>query len=105
MISINNKQPFSASRLIARMIDMILALLLTLIPASLIVTGEGPSAEATRASVLGCRPMRILNKQDNNSDRFECAGGCIPLSKERIARRNKGMQVERCNTIGYRCWQ
>mmetsp|Transcript_35837 Transcript_35837/g.64532 ORF Transcript_35837/g.64532 Transcript_35837/m.64532 type:complete len:926 (+) Transcript_35837:122-2899(+) len=105
MISINNKQPFSASRVIARVIGMLLALLLTLIPASLIATGEGPSTEATRASVLGCRPMRILYKQDNDSDRFECAGGCIPLSRERIARKNEGMRVGRCDTIGYRCWQ
>ena len=82
MISINNKQPFSVSCLIARVIGMLLALLLTLVPASLIANGVGPSTEATRASDLGCRPMRILYKQNNNSDRFECAGGCIPLSRE-----------------------
>mmetsp|Transcript_4244 Transcript_4244/g.9487 ORF Transcript_4244/g.9487 Transcript_4244/m.9487 type:complete len:638 (-) Transcript_4244:336-2249(-) len=102
---INNKQPFSASRAIARVTGVLMALLLTLVPASLIATGEGPSNEATRASVLGCRPMRILYKEDDNTDLFECAGGCIPLSRERIARKNEGMRVGRCDTIGYRCWQ
>lgn len=104
-ISINNKRPFSASRTIAHVVGILLALLLTLIPASLIATGEGPSSEVTRASVLGCRPMRILYKEDDDSDLFECAGGCIPLSRERIARRKEGMRSGRCDTIGYRCWQ
>jgi len=105
MVSIKNRQSFSASRAIARVVGVLLALLLTLIPASLIATGEGPSSEVTRASVLGCRPMRILYKEDDSNDLFECAGGCIPLSRERIARRNEGMRVGRCDSIGYRCWQ
>mmetsp|Transcript_6155 Transcript_6155/g.11238 ORF Transcript_6155/g.11238 Transcript_6155/m.11238 type:complete len:269 (-) Transcript_6155:719-1525(-) len=102
---INNKQPFSASRAIARVTGVLMALFLTLIPASLVATMEGPLNEATRASVLGCRPMRILYKEDDDTDLFECAGGCIPLSRERIARKNEGMRVGRCDTIGYRCWQ
>ena len=77
--------------MIARVIGVLLALLLTLVPASIIATGEGPSSEVTRASVLGCRPMRILYKADDKNDFFECAGGCIPLSRERIARNNGGM--------------
>jgi len=105
MISIKNKRPFSASRAIARVIGVLLALLLTLIPASLIATGEGPTSGVTRASVLGCKPMRIIYKEDDSSDLFECAGGCIPLSRERIARRKEGMRSGRCDTIGYRCWQ
>ena len=103
-ISIRNKQPYSASRVIARLVGALVALLLTLIPASLVATGEGPTTEMTRASVLGCRPMRILYKEDDQSDMFECAGGCIPLSRERTARRNEGMKNGRCDTIGYRCW-
>jgi hypothetical protein len=91
MISLESNDSFSASRVIARVIGVLLALLLTLVPASIIATGEGPSSEVTRASVLGCRPMRILYKADDKSDFFECAGGCIPLSRERIAQNNGGM--------------
>ena len=105
MTLIKNKQSFSASRIIANVVGVLLCLLLTLIPASLIATGEGPSSEITRASVLGCKPMRILYKEDDGSDLFECAGGCIPLSRERIARRKEGMKSGRCDSIGYRCWQ
>mmetsp|Transcript_25522 Transcript_25522/g.61370 ORF Transcript_25522/g.61370 Transcript_25522/m.61370 type:complete len:936 (-) Transcript_25522:310-3117(-) len=104
-VYIKNKKPFSASRIIARVIGVLLAVLLTLIPASLIATGEDPSSELTRATVLGCKPMRILYREDESSDFFECAGGCIPLSRERIARRKEGMKAGRCDTIGYRCWQ
>ncbi|KAL3761714.1 hypothetical protein ACHAW5_005965 [Stephanodiscus triporus] len=105
MISLESKDSFSPSRVIARVIGVLLALLLTLIPASLIATGEGPSSEVTRASVLGCTPMRILYKADDRSDTFECAGGCIPFSRERIARNNEGMRAGRCDTVGYRCMQ
>ncbi len=105
MISLESNDSFSASRVIARVIGVLLALLLTLVPASIIATGEGPSSEVTRASVLGCRPMRILYKADEKSDFFECAGGCIPLSRERIARNNEGMRQGRCDTVGYRCFQ
>eukprot|EP00581_Thalassiosira_minuscula_P012015 CAMPEP_0183729608 /NCGR_PEP_ID=MMETSP0737-20130205/30716_1 /TAXON_ID=385413 /ORGANISM="Thalassiosira miniscula, Strain CCMP1093" /LENGTH=957 /DNA_ID=CAMNT_0025961841 /DNA_START=49 /DNA_END=2922 /DNA_ORIENTATION=+ len=105
VLSTNNKRPTSASHFFARVVGMLLALLLTMIPATLIATGEDPSNEATRASVLGCKPMRVLYRQDDSSDRFECAGGCIPLSRERMARKHDGMRVGRCDTIGYRCWQ
>lgn len=99
------KQSFYTSRVLARVVGMLLGLLLIVIPASLIVTGERPSNEATRASMLGCRPMRILYKEDDNSDNnFQCAGGCIPLSRERFARQVEGMRPGRCDTIGYRCW-
>ncbi|KAL9181136.1 hypothetical protein ACHAXT_009941 [Thalassiosira profunda] len=105
MTSIQSNKPFSASRVIARVVGVLLALLLTLIPASLIATGEGPSSEMTRASVLGCKPMRIVYKEDDSTDLFECAGGCVPLSRERAARRSEGMRAGRCDAIGYRCFQ
>lgn len=102
----NIKESFSTSRVLARVVGILLGLLLIVIPASLIATGERPSNEVTRASVLGCRPMRILYKEDDNSDsNFQCAGGCIPLSRERFARQVEGMRPGRCDTVGYRCWQ
>jgi hypothetical protein len=104
MISLESNDPFSAARVISRVIGALLALLLTLIPASLIATGEGASSEVTRASVLGCIPMRIVYKADENSDFFECAGGCIPLSRERMAR-NEKMRPGRCDALGYQCLQ
>jgi hypothetical protein len=101
----SNTKQSSASRLIARVVGMLLGLLLVVIPASLIATGDGPSNEVTRASVLGCRPMRILYKEDDTSDNnLECAGGCIPLSREQFARRAEGMRPGRCDAIGYSCW-
>ena len=107
MLSINNnnKQPFSASRVISHLVGILICLLLTLIPASLIATGTSPSSELTRASVLGCKPMRIIYKEDDNSNVFECAGGCIPLSREGTARRKEGMKSGRCDTVGYQCYQ
>ena len=107
MVSINNnnKQSFSASHVISRLVGILICLLLTLIPASLIATGTSPSSELTRASVLGCKPMRILYKEDDNSNVFECAGGCIPLSREGTARRKEGMKSGRCDTVGYQCYQ
>jgi hypothetical protein len=104
MISPESNDSFSASRVISRVIGVLLSLLLTLIPASLIATGEGPTSEVTRASVLGCIPMRIIYKADDNSDIFECAGGCIPSSRERVAR-NEKMRPGRCDTLGYQCLQ
>ncbi|KAL7545084.1 hypothetical protein ACHAWF_015277 [Thalassiosira exigua] len=84
-------RPFSATRAVARVVGALLAILLTLIPASLIATGRGLSYETTRVSVLGCRPMRILYQEDdaNGGEAFECAGGCIPLSREATARRRE----------------
>jgi len=106
MVSINNsKQTFSASRVVSRLVGILICLLLTLIPASLIATGTSPSSELTRASVLGCKPMRILYKEDANNNVFECAGGCIPLSREGTARRKEGMKSGRCDTVGYQCYQ
>lgn len=100
---------FSASRVIARVIGALLTLLLILIPASLIATGDGPTSEVTRASILGCKPMRILYKADynadSNSDVLECAGGCIPLSRVRVARKNEDMRPGRCDSAGYQCLQ
>jgi hypothetical protein len=104
-ISVESAQPFSAARVIARVIGTLLLLLLTLIPAALVATGAGASTATTRAAVLGCRPLRILYPQDDDGDRFECAGGCIPLSRERAARKDEGMRVGRCDAVGYRCWQ
>ena len=105
MVSLNNTQSFSPTRVIARLIGILVCFLLTLIPASLIATGEGPSSMVTRASVLGCKPMRILYKEEDDNNVFECAGGCIPLSRERVARKKEGMKSGRCDNIGYRCWQ
>jgi len=99
----------SASRIISRVIGVLLTLLLTLIPASLIATGDGPTSEVTRAAILGCKPMRILYKADYNadynSDILECAGGCIPLSRVRVARKNEDMRPGRCDSAGYQCLQ
>ena len=89
VISVNPnkiKEPFSASRVLARVVGILLALLLTLIPAS------------------GCKPMRVVFREDDSNDFFECAGGCIPLSRTRVARKHEGMREGRCDSIGYRCW-
>ena len=103
--SIEKTQIFSAPCVIAGVVGALLMLLLTLIPVSLIATGAGPSNATTRAAVLGCRPLRIIYPQDDGDGaRFECAGGCIPLSRERLARKDEGMYDGRCATIGYRCW-
>lgn len=106
VISVNSeyiKQSFSASRVLGRVVGIFLALLLTLIPASLIAGGDDTSNEVTRASVLGCKPMRVVYKQDNSNDVFECAGGCIPLSRTRVAKKSEGMRDGRCDSIGFRC--
>jgi hypothetical protein len=103
-ISTKSKQSFSVSRVIARVVGTLLGLLLIVIPLSLLASAGSPSNEVTRASALGCKPMRILYKDDDTTDIFECAGGCIPLSREQTARRVEGMRQGRCDSIGYRCW-
>lgn len=105
----NRTNAFSASRVLSRVIGVLLTLLLTFIPSSLIATGEIPTSEVTRASILGCKSMRTLYKADYNadynSDILECAGGCIPLSRERVARKKEDMRPGRCDSAGYQCLQ
>ena len=96
---------FSASRVVARLVGTLLVVLLTLIPLSLVATGDGPSGSTTNAAVLGCKPMRILYASEEDGGSFECAGACIPLSREKVARRDEGMRPGRCDEVGYRCWQ
>mmetsp|Transcript_19441 Transcript_19441/g.38991 ORF Transcript_19441/g.38991 Transcript_19441/m.38991 type:complete len:958 (-) Transcript_19441:227-3100(-) len=103
-ISINKTDSTSPVRALVRVIGVFAAFLLTLIPASLIASMDHPSSEMTRASVLGCKPMRVVYRENDNNDFFECAGGCIPLSRTRIAKKNEGMRDGRCDSIGYRCW-
>lgn len=102
-------RPFSASRTVARLVGTLLVVLLTLIPLSLVATGSGPSGSATNAAVLGCKPMMIVyaseEEEDGGGVSFECAGGCVPLSREKTARRDEGMRTGRCDEVGYRCWQ
>ncbi|KAL7466044.1 hypothetical protein ACHAXS_006347 [Conticribra weissflogii] len=102
--SINKTNPTSPIRALARVIGVFAAFLLTLIPASLIASMDHPSSEMIRASVLGCKPMRVVYRENDDSDFFECAGGCIPLSRTRVAKKNEGMRDGRCDSIGYRCW-
>eukprot|EP00804_Cyclotella_cryptica_P013211 CCRYP_006999-RA/>CCRYP_006999-RA protein AED:0.32 eAED:0.33 QI:0/0/0/1/0/0/2/0/867 len=105
VISINpSKSTHSVTSVLLRVIGAIMALLLTIIPASLIAAGEDPSYEVTRASVLGCKPMRIVYKQDDKSDIFQCAGGCVPLSRTHFARSKENMGDGRCDSIGFRCF-
>ncbi|EJK57073.1 hypothetical protein THAOC_22922, partial [Thalassiosira oceanica] len=98
-------RPFSASRAVARLVGTLLVVLLTLIPLSLVATGDGPSSSTTNAAVLGCTPMRILYAPDDGGGSFECAGSCVPLSLARAARGQEGMRPGRCDEVGYRCWQ
>jgi hypothetical protein len=114
VISINpNKRKQPATTVLWRIIGTLMALLLTLIPSSLIAAGEDPSYEMTRASIMGCKPMRVVYKQDasdawiNNvstsPEKFQCAGGCVPLSRTKVAARKEGMRDGRCDSIGFRC--
>lgn len=98
-------RPFSASRAVARLVGTLLVVLLTLIPLSLVATGDGPSSSTTNAAVLGCTPMRILYAPDDGGGSVECAGSCVPLSLARAARGQEGMRPGRCDEVGYRCWQ
>jgi hypothetical protein len=104
VISINpTKSTHSVTSVLWRVLGVFMALLLTVIPASLIAAGEDPSYETIRSSVLGCKPMRIVYKQDDNSDIFQCAGGCVPLSRTRFAQNKEAMRDGRCDSIGFRC--
>jgi heme/copper-type cytochrome/quinol oxidase subunit 4 len=98
-----NKDNHSLMPALWRIVGTFIALLLTLIPAALIAAGDDPSYEATRASILGCKPMRIVYRQDDNSGAFQCAGGCVPLSRTKVAQKKEGMHDGRCDTIGFRC--
>jgi hypothetical protein len=98
-----NKTYHSTIPILWRIIGIFMAVLLTLIPAALIAAGEDPSQETIRASVLGCKPMRIVYREDNSSDVFQCAGGCVPLSRTKVAQKKEGMRDGRCDTIGFRC--
>ena len=105
-ISIHPNKPYhSTIPVLWRVIGIFMALLLTLIPAILIAASEDPSSETIRASILGCKPMRIVYRQDDNSDTFQCAGGCVPLSGAKVAQKKENMQYGRCDTIGFRCME
>ena len=56
-------------------------------------------------SLEGCKPMRIIYASDDGGDSssFECAWGCVPLSREEAARMDGGMGPGRCDEVGYRC--
>ena len=95
----------NAYQVLARLIGTLMATLLTLIPVVLISSSGAISNELTRAAVLGCKPMRIVYQGDNDEQSFECAGGCVPLSLTRVARKQESMKVGRCDVIAYRCWQ
>ncbi|KAL7514938.1 hypothetical protein ACHAXN_013072 [Cyclotella atomus] len=99
----SNKTYHSSVPILWKITGIFMALLLTLIPAALIAAGEDPSQETIRASVLGCKPMRIVYRKDDNSDAFQCAGGCVPLSRTKVAQKKEGMHDGRCDTIGFRC--
>ena len=98
-------KPINAYRVLARLIGILMATILTLIPIVLIASSGNISNELTRAAVLGCKPMRIVYQGDSGEDIFECAGGCVPLSLVRLARRKEAMKAGRCDGIAYRCWQ
>jgi len=98
-------KPINAYQVLARLIGILMATLLTLIPIVLIASSGGISNELTRAAVLGCKPMRIVYQGDSDEESFECAGGCVPMSLVRVARRKESMKAGRCDSIAYRCWQ
>eukprot|EP00956_Cyclotella_meneghiniana_P020251 scaffold35457_cov62-Cyclotella_meneghiniana.AAC.4 len=99
-----NKQYHSTLPILWRIIGIFIALLLTLLPAVLLAVAQDPSYETIRASILGCKPMVIvyrLNNDDNNV--FQCAGCCVPLSRTNMAKKKEMMKNGRCDAIGYRC--
>jgi membrane associated rhomboid family serine protease len=99
-------KPINAYQVLSRLIGILMATILTLIPVVLIASSGGISNELTRAAVLGCKPMRIVYQGDSGSEEsFECAGGCVPLSLVRVAQRKESMKAGRCDSIAYRCWQ
>ena len=105
-ISIHPNKPYHTTiPILWRVIGIFMALLLTLIPAILIAASEDPSSETIRASILGCKPMRIVYRPDDNSDVFQCAGGCVPLSRAKVAQKKENMHFGRCDTIGFRCME
>ena len=98
-------KPINAYQILARLIGILMATLLTLIPIVLIASSGSISNDLTRAAMLGCKPMRIVYQGDNDEGTFECAGGCVPLSLVRVARRKESMKAGQCDSIAYRCWQ
>ncbi len=99
------RKPITAYQILARLIGIMMATLLTLIPIVLIASSGSISNDLTRAAMLGCKPMRIVYEGDNDEGTFECAGGCVPLSLVRVARQKESMKAGRCDGIAYRCWQ
>lgn len=99
-----NKQYHSTLPILWRIVGIFIAMLLTLLPAVLLVVAPDPSYETIRASILGCKPMVIVyRRNDDDNNVFQCAGGCVPLSRTKMAQKEEMMKNGRCNTIGYRC--
>ena len=99
----SNKHNHTSIPAIWRVVGILLTIVFTLIPAALLAASGGPSYETTRSSILGCKPMRIVYRIEDDNDTFQCAGGCVPLSRTKVAKKKESMRDGRCDAIGFRC--